>query len=352
MHITWAQWLAPPSVKLTRLPSSSESQQCYSFTEQSDRSWFIKGCFWLGLEMAWSPETAPLFLQTQAMCKIRRRSCTVSVRWLQSAAQRHSLIARLVELNGFQHRHCSGSFFSFTSNLQLPFRECAARLGKTLHRPVFELAGGLLTLERRENCETVKVWLRGHVENDLKKKKKNHLCTVQQRLTKGRTNQLCSCCCFFVLPNSVEELSSLSRPVGLRQTSCHTVKQQPLALEDREVCAALKFDGSPGIFPPSHSFLLSPLHVDFFPLPGREQHSEPFFSPNAAAARRDYICAELSPQMLIKLQAKGQSLCKRSSISTGIRVFKFWKWKCLWTSNGNLLLTRRSEGALIFTSAI
>lgn len=45
-----------------------------------------------------------------------------------------------------------------------------ARLGKTLHRPVFELAGGLLTLERRENCETVKVWLCGHVEIDFKKK--------------------------------------------------------------------------------------------------------------------------------------------------------------------------------------
>lgn len=104
------------------------------------------------------------------MCKIRRRSCTVSVRWLQSAAQHHRLIARLVELNGFQQRHCSGSFFSFTSNLQLPFQECAARLGKTLHWPVFELAGGLLTLGRRENCETVKVWLCGHVENDLKKK--------------------------------------------------------------------------------------------------------------------------------------------------------------------------------------
>lgn len=233
MHITWVQWLAPPSVKLTRLPSSSESQQCYSFTEQSDGSWSIKGYFRLGLEMAWSPETAPLFLQTQAVCKMRRQSCTVSVRWLQSAAQRHSLTARLVELNGFQQRHCSGSFFSFTSNLQLPFRECTARLGKTLHRPVFELAGGLLTLEHRENCETVKVWQLGHVENDFFKKKKKEITYVQCSNVLQRVGQIrCAVVVVFLLLllSAVEELSSLSRPEGLLQTSCHTVEQQPLAL--------------------------------------------------------------------------------------------------------------------------
>lgn len=169
------------------------------------------------------------------MCKIRRQSCTVSVRWLQSAAQRHSLTARLVELNGFQQRHCSGSFFSFTSNLQLPFQECAARLGKTLNRPVFELAGGLLTLEHRENCETVKVWQRGHVENDFfKKRKKSPMysaATSYKGSGKSAVQLLLFFCCYCCqLPNSVEELSSLSRPEGLLQTSCHTVKQQPLAL--------------------------------------------------------------------------------------------------------------------------
>lgn len=170
------------------------------------------------------------------MCKIRRQNCTASVRWLQSAAQRHSLTARLVELNGFQQRHCSGSFFSFTSNLQLPFLECADRLGKTLHRPVFELAGGLLTLEHRGNCETVKVWQRGHVESDFffKKRKKSPMysaATSYKGSGKSAVQLLLFFCCYCCqLPNSVEELSSLSRPEGLLQTSCHTVKQQPLAL--------------------------------------------------------------------------------------------------------------------------
>lgn len=45
-------------------------------------------------------------------------------------------------------------------------------------------------------------------------------------------------------------------------------------------------------------------HVDFFPLPGQEQHLEPFFSPNAGAARRDYISVELWSQMLISFRLK------------------------------------------------
>lgn len=93
--------------------------------------------------------------------------------------------------------------------------------------------------------------------------------------------------------------------------------------DEREVCAALKFEGSAGIFPLSHSFLLSPLHVDFFPLPGQEQHSEPFFSLNAAAARRDYICVELSPQMLISCRLKVKAYASTAAFPRALGFLTF-----------------------------
>lgn len=46
--------------------------------------------FWLELEMTSSPEIAPLFVQTQAMCKTWRRSCSVLVWWLQRGMGRCS----------------------------------------------------------------------------------------------------------------------------------------------------------------------------------------------------------------------------------------------------------------------
>lgn len=88
----------------------------------------------------------------------------------------------------------------------------------------------------------------------------------------------------------------------------------------------------------SFSSLLSPLHVDFFPLPGQEQHSEPFFSPNAAAARQDYISVELNPQMLISCRLKVKASKSTAAFSQALgslnfeieSVYELTRHNCCW----------------------
>lgn len=105
---------------------------------------------------------------------------------------------------------------------------------------------------------------------------------------------------------------------------------------------------SPGIFPLSHPFLLSPLHVDFFPLPGQEQHSEPFFSLNAAAARRDYICVELSPQMLISCRLKVKAYASTAAFP---RALGFLSFESESVCELKMETCCRWEGARVFSSS-
>lgn len=81
-----------------------------------------------------------------------------------------------------------------------PSRNVRPAWAKTLHRPVFELAGGLLTLEHRENCETVKVWQRGDVENDFFFKKRKEITYVQCSNVLQRVGQIrCAVVVVFLL---------------------------------------------------------------------------------------------------------------------------------------------------------